>query len=533
MAILIKIRQPDPLHVELLRLGQPLGTRMMEIVRTKTGNPIILHWSDGDPNDRPITGDATMFWLEGSGKEWIPIDKTSGRIQGHTSVYLTMNDAMATSNQQEKNNKKMRDDAANWKKEHAIQYQVSGGYDPWMPPFLFFTKNDLGPLDENPDITWVLVEDTELHQTTGEQRNIYKAFRVCSGLYDPSVSPRLAMENKVPEVAAKGREWMRRICGGKPCEAHSTQGAVSQLPDGLEDAAQDLATQANIRRGNVGQSSSVQAQASQTSGTPLITSQANAAQASATQGGISQTNGNLANGHRANDSRASGNHQNDGAPHTNQTNTTQEGAGQTDGNQAIMPPPRQVAIAPMLPPDSRSANPSKKRKEHPVNDVDQPPSPLKKPKHTIIDTTSNAPRTNTPNVQGPQYPPPAATSAAELVKTKKRRAASEDHLEPPSPPKKAKTSVIGPESANTTAGTHDNPQSQSPDTPSRPVLTDPTPSTKQKIVAMKKPKTSIIGPDPPILQLAVFQLLKSKPSSEAPSRQRNPRAPIPPSPQEP
>ncbi|KAL9601185.1 MAG: hypothetical protein Q9219_002685 [cf. Caloplaca sp. 3 TL-2023] len=78
----------------------------------------------------------------------------------------------------------------------------SSSYSPHAHPFDIFTAYGLGPLDQDPDIVWVLEGDGR-----------YRAYRLSTSRCDPSVRPRLVTPGGAEEAARRAREWLGVLRG--------------------------------------------------------------------------------------------------------------------------------------------------------------------------------------------------------------------------------------------------------------------------------------------------------------------------------
>ncbi|KAL9023108.1 MAG: hypothetical protein Q9196_007384 [Gyalolechia fulgens] len=80
-------------------------------------------------------------------------------------------------------------------------------YHPNAPPFDFFTRHKIGPLDSDPDIVWQLEQGT------------YRAYRLSTLKHDPMVKPALINAKNTKEVVIRAKNWLaelRRRATGNP-----------------------------------------------------------------------------------------------------------------------------------------------------------------------------------------------------------------------------------------------------------------------------------------------------------------------------
>ena len=79
------------------------------------------------------------------------------------------------------------------------------GYDPKTPPFDFFVENSIAPLDQDPDIVWILV------------KGLYHAYRLSTGNRDPLVKPKLFNLETADKTVSMKKKWLtilkRRVSG--------------------------------------------------------------------------------------------------------------------------------------------------------------------------------------------------------------------------------------------------------------------------------------------------------------------------------
>ncbi|KAL8667731.1 MAG: hypothetical protein Q9202_000586 [Teloschistes flavicans] len=265
--------------------------------RTLATQLLCFCWSDSDLATRPATGDQTMFWLEGNNPgDWMPFDRQTGVMRADFPTYLTQAgkekivvvdekgenegdsvqgeesgerghsgreeeeslstvvvvDAFATPSPRAGSvgclisNKDAEAHQAGSSHPQAFSFYpsttdplpsiVTGGYDPNTPPFHFYTSNKISPLDIDPDIVWQI------------ENGVYKAFRLCSGEYDASVTPRLALQDKIPEVIKACEEYMKKMKAEMVGWEDITEEVARKVRPGLRGAAMDLAREARERR---------------------------------------------------------------------------------------------------------------------------------------------------------------------------------------------------------------------------------------------------------------------------------------------
>ncbi|KAI4231240.1 MAG: hypothetical protein LQ352_008412, partial [Teloschistes flavicans] len=266
----VTVKRPSPEDTEFLKSGYAIKGGFVDWARTIASQLLCFCWSDSDLATRPATGDQTMFWLEGNNPgDWMPFDRQTGVMRADFPTYRTQAgkekmllvdkkgekeggmkenemaegdsvqgeesgeggdssgkeeenlstvvvvDAFATSSPRTGSvgslisNKDAEAHQAGSSHPQAFSFYpsttdplpsiVTGGYDPNTPPFHFYTSNKISPLDIDPDIAWQI------------ENGVYKAFRLCSGEYDASVTPRLALQDKIPEVIKACEKYMKKM----------------------------------------------------------------------------------------------------------------------------------------------------------------------------------------------------------------------------------------------------------------------------------------------------------------------------------
>ncbi|KAL8713721.1 MAG: hypothetical protein Q9220_002247 [cf. Caloplaca sp. 1 TL-2023] len=79
------------------------------------------------------------------------------------------------------------------------------GYDPNAPPFDFFTRSGLGPLDEHPDISWTF------------EGGVWRAYRLSTLQHDPTATPHLIspVNGECPVnaemIVNRAKQWLTKL----------------------------------------------------------------------------------------------------------------------------------------------------------------------------------------------------------------------------------------------------------------------------------------------------------------------------------
>lgn len=167
-------------------------------------------------------------WIEGRDKQLINFDRITGNIRGEITDHPhdnNMNEQSSTSTGEmhDQNDERVNDGegavvgavdtvmeetgsgpaSGESQQQNTLtilnQSVVPDSYDPNEPPFDFFTINGYGPMDTDVDIIWSLVEGR------------YRAFRLSTGMAEPTVVPNLVTIENAMEVKAKAEEWLNEL----------------------------------------------------------------------------------------------------------------------------------------------------------------------------------------------------------------------------------------------------------------------------------------------------------------------------------
>ncbi|KAL8998071.1 MAG: hypothetical protein Q9188_006173 [Gyalolechia gomerana] len=204
--------------------------RQNTLVAVKYLGPIVFLWS-GEVEKRRLRlpRHNRLGWFEGSGKQFIAFDKVTGLVKGQfpraeaeSSHYSKEREEKAFTGQKRveinalgENNKRAVIGTSNTAPEVAgrdrprPQEKLSSpaSYNPNAPPFDFFTRHKIGPLDSDPDIVWQL------------EQGSYRAYRLSTLKHDPMARPALVTTKSAKDVVIQARNWLtglKRRATGNP-----------------------------------------------------------------------------------------------------------------------------------------------------------------------------------------------------------------------------------------------------------------------------------------------------------------------------
>ncbi|KAL9016791.1 MAG: hypothetical protein Q9185_005879 [Variospora sp. 1 TL-2023] len=118
-------------------------------------------------------------------------------------------------------------------------------YDPLAPPFDFFTGNGYQPLDEDEDVVWML------------ECGRYRASRLSTLEYDPSVEPRLMTQNTsfwvIPNAKTHLRQLKRKFTGDASARWNTPASAYQATPQKAQVQEQEQELAVIVGSGELGE----------------------------------------------------------------------------------------------------------------------------------------------------------------------------------------------------------------------------------------------------------------------------------------
>ncbi|KAL8720708.1 MAG: hypothetical protein Q9225_002474 [Loekoesia sp. 1 TL-2023] len=228
-ATYIRFNGPPAWPTEPLKPGIRVPPEIRNEAQKHHGS-VVFHWNPIPSGKFQMPLSDAVAWFEASGKQFIAFNKVTGQVKGYLAPTAIVNHLRGKEVEgkartepkrtQSRPSKEYYDRTLVAASQAAVKvgakekppvprFQAnkasSRGYNPKAPPFDFFTSKGIGPLDEDPDIVWIL------------ERGLYRAYHLSTLEHDPMATPNLVKETTAKHVIHEAKEWLkllkRRVTG--------------------------------------------------------------------------------------------------------------------------------------------------------------------------------------------------------------------------------------------------------------------------------------------------------------------------------